>query len=245
MNAFGIDISRSGVYQITNTANGKRYIGSSVNVWARWKCHVSCLRKNSHHNSHMQRAWNVCGEGKFVLLPLLLCERYELARYEQSCINILKPEYNKTIDVSAPMRGIKFSQEHKAKIAKANAGKRYRLGQKNTKEQNRRISEALTGKKLSEDHRINIGLSKMGNTFRLGCKATEETRDRLRLSHLGYVMPEEQKRKMSNAQKANPNNSGRFGMDNPGFLGHRHTEESKKKMSEATKRYYAEKRGEA
>lgn len=241
---FGIDISKPGVYQITNTVNGNRYIGSSVNIWVRWKCHTSNLRKNTHHNKHMQFAWNKYGENSFILTPLLLCERQELARYEQICLNVMKPEYNATIDVTAPMLCVRFSQEHKDKIAKANAGKQFRLGMKNTEEQNRKISESHTGKKLSEEHCKNIGLSKRGKAFRLGCKATEETKEKLRLSHLGYKMPEEQKRKIGEAQKANPNNSGRFVAGSHGHLGYKHTEESKKKMSESLKLHYAEIRGD-
>lgn len=244
MKAFGIDISKPGVYQITNTVNGNRYIGSSVNVWGRWKCHTANLRKNTHHNKHMQSAWNKYGECSFVLKPLLICERKDLARYEQLCLNEMKPEYNATIDVTSPTRGLPCSPERREKVAKANAGKQFRLGQKNTEEQNRKISESHTGVKFSKEHCIKIGLSKRGNTFRRGSKATDETREKLRLSHLGNIQTEATRAKMSNSQKANPNNTGRFGNGNPGHLGHKHTEESKRKMSEATKRHYAELRGE-
>lgn len=203
-------IRQAGIYQITNTTNGYRYIGSSVNIWTRWKTHVSQLRLNKHHNSHLQRAWNKYGEECFALKPLMLCEKYELARYEQAYLDIYKPEYNKTVDVTAPMRGMKFTDEHKAKIGSANIGNRSRRGQKCTEEHRRKISEAHVGVKLSEEHCKNIGLSKQGNTFRRGAKLSDETREKLRLSHLGHVHSEETKAKMSASQKANPNNSGRF-----------------------------------
>ena len=241
---FGIDISRSGIYQITNTANGNRYIGSSVNIWVRWKAHTSNLRKGKHHNTHLQRAWNLYGEPCFVLTPLILCERFELARYEQAYLDIFKPEYNETVDVTAPMRGMKFTDEHKAKIGNANIGNKGRRGQKNTEEHRYKISEALTGRKLSEEHCEKIGLTKQGNTYRRGVKLSDETREKLRLSHLGHVVSEETKAKMSASQKANPNNSGRFVKGSAGHLGYKHTEESKKKMSESLKAHYAEMRGE-
>lgn len=243
-NSFGIDISKPGIYQIVNTINGDRYIGSSVNIWVRWKYHTSTLRNNIHHNKYMQRAWNKYGENAFILKPLLICNKNKLSKYEQSCLDIMKPEYNISNDVIAPMRGINFSQEHKDKIAKANAGKQFRLGQKNTEEHRMKISKANIGKKLSEETRKKIGLSKLGNTYRRGSKLTDETKEKLRLSHLGYIPNDETRVKMSLSQKANPNNSGRFGYGNPGFLGHKHTDESKKKMSEAVKRHNAKKRGE-
>ena len=242
--AFGIDISRAGVYQIINTANGKRYIGSSVNIWVRWKTHTSSLRKGNHHNSHLQRAWNLYGELCFILAPLIFCENFELTRYEQAYLDIYKPEYNMTIDVTAPMRGLKFTEEHKAKIAKATKGNISRLGQKSTEEHRHKISEALTGRKLSEEHCKKIGLSKRGNTYRRGIRLSDETREKLRQSHLGNVVSDETKAKMSASHKANPNNSGRFKKGGAGHFGHKHTDDAKQKISESLKLYYAKKRGE-
>ena len=55
-----------GIYKITNTANGKVYIGSSVDVHGRFNCHRSDLRNNRHGNQHLQNAWNLYGENSFV-----------------------------------------------------------------------------------------------------------------------------------------------------------------------------------
>lgn len=43
----------SGVYAITNTATGKRYIGSAVNIKKRWREHLHNLRKNKHHSKKL------------------------------------------------------------------------------------------------------------------------------------------------------------------------------------------------
>lgn len=40
----------SGVYQIYNPINNKRYIGSSINVERRLKEHLRNLKKNTHCN---------------------------------------------------------------------------------------------------------------------------------------------------------------------------------------------------
>lgn len=44
----------SGVYQIYNTINGKRYIGSSIHIEQRFKEHLRNLRANKHANAHLQ-----------------------------------------------------------------------------------------------------------------------------------------------------------------------------------------------
>jgi len=57
---------KSGVYQILNVINGKRYIGSSKDILSRWRKHKQELQKRIHHSIHLQRAWNRYGEKSFV-----------------------------------------------------------------------------------------------------------------------------------------------------------------------------------
>lgn len=153
-------IRRAGIYQITNTANGYRYIGSSVNIWRRRYEHFSMLRKNTHRNARLQSAWNKYGEKCFVLTPLMLCEIFEVERYEQSYLDIFKPEYNIATDVKAPKRGTKasditreklrlshlghvHSEETKAKMSETLKLRDYKpfLGHKHTDETKKKISE--------------------------------------------------------------------------------------------------------
>jgi group I intron endonuclease len=55
-----------GVYKITNTVNGKVYIGSTtIDIETRWGVHRSALRTGKHYNKHLQRAWNRYGESAF------------------------------------------------------------------------------------------------------------------------------------------------------------------------------------
>lgn len=56
----------AGIYRITNTNNGKFYIGSSIHVTKRWWEHKKWLRLGSHHNYHLQASWNKHGENAFV-----------------------------------------------------------------------------------------------------------------------------------------------------------------------------------
>ena len=55
----------AGIYYIQNNVNGKRYIGSSVDVYRRIKCHLNNLRKGTHVNVHLSRAWSNVGETLF------------------------------------------------------------------------------------------------------------------------------------------------------------------------------------
>jgi len=56
----------SGIYRITNLTNGKIYIGSSIDIYKRWKQHISKLNNNNHHNIHLQRSWNIHKEESFI-----------------------------------------------------------------------------------------------------------------------------------------------------------------------------------
>lgn len=57
---------RSGIYKITNTVNDKFYIGRSSDLVER-KCRHFChLRKGTHHNKHLQRAFNKYGQDSFI-----------------------------------------------------------------------------------------------------------------------------------------------------------------------------------
>jgi hypothetical protein len=47
-----------GIYKITNTKNKKVYIGSSKDIYRRWKEHLGKLENNSHHSTKLQRSYN-------------------------------------------------------------------------------------------------------------------------------------------------------------------------------------------
>ena len=55
----------SGIYQIINEVNQKRYIGSSSDVTRRFFMHKSLLRRGKHPNKHLQSSWNKHGENFF------------------------------------------------------------------------------------------------------------------------------------------------------------------------------------
>ncbi|MBT9788673.1 hypothetical protein GPK90_04850 [Clostridium sp. MCC344] len=69
-----------GVYQIKNVANGKIYIGSSKDIFTRWKQHKAKLNKNAHVNEHLQKAWNKYGENNFIFSIVELCDLNNLRK---------------------------------------------------------------------------------------------------------------------------------------------------------------------
>lgn len=88
-----------GIYMLINLVNGKRYIGSSINVAQRLWEHRSTLRHNKHSNAHLQKAWNKYGEGAFEYQILEKCQEDDRFEREQFYVNTLNPEYNICKDV--------------------------------------------------------------------------------------------------------------------------------------------------
>ena len=58
-----------GVYKIYNTQSKKYYIGSAAGplrgIKSRWHGHLFNLKRNNHHSSHLQKAWNLYGASCF------------------------------------------------------------------------------------------------------------------------------------------------------------------------------------
>lgn len=65
------------VYSMLNQHNGKRYIGyTKQTLRKRREQHLNELRRNHHHNIHLQRAWNR-GDRYFLWIILEVCDSVE------------------------------------------------------------------------------------------------------------------------------------------------------------------------
>ena len=76
----------SGIYCIFNTANGKRYIGQSVNISQRKSLHFLALHRGTHKNRHLQAAFLHYGPSAFRFLILDVAPQSRLDSLERSRI---------------------------------------------------------------------------------------------------------------------------------------------------------------
>lgn len=133
------------VYAITCVGNGKIYIGSTVNVFNRWRNHRHQLRKSIHHSVHLQRAWNKHGENAFVfkviewVISESLLEDREQRHIDKNRSSDRRYGFNMAPAAGSNL-GLKWSEETRAKQ-----------------------ELARTGRKLSDSHRKHIGESHSGS----------------------------------------------------------------------------------
>lgn len=134
----------SGVYQIYNTVNCKRYIGSSIHIEQRFKEHLRNLRANKHVNSHLQSAWNKYGEHSFIFEEVELCEPDQCLKIEQEYIDYYHAadrKFGYNIDPYADHTGNTLSEETRKKISEKAKGRKW------SKEQHENWSKIMTGRK--------------------------------------------------------------------------------------------------
>jgi hypothetical protein len=80
----------AGVYQILCRATGKLYVGSSVDLFARWAQHRVALRRGIHQNYRLQKAWEEYGEEAFEFSILELVDKDDLLLVEQAWLDKTK-----------------------------------------------------------------------------------------------------------------------------------------------------------
>jgi group I intron endonuclease len=192
----------SGIYMIVNKINGKRYVGSSANIYSRWRGHLYELSKGMHHSTHFQFAYYKYGKNSFEFIIMEeIFDKNNLVPKEQTWLDFYKsylPENGYNIcSIAGSCLGVVPSKETKKKISLALKGR------KHTKEARQRMSLAAKGKHPSKETKVKLSLSHKGKV------PSEETKRKMRESHKktgdalrGKPLTEETKRKMSIAAKA-------------------------------------------
>ena len=200
----------AGVYIITNTTDGKVYIGQGqsqeknrAGIRGRILHHLDNLH-SGQSNRHLQHAWNKFGEDAFTFEVLLECPEEQCDYWEDYYIGVFQSwrrewGYNfdrysrgngpRSEETIAKLRGKKHSAETKEKMRAA------KLGKKRPPEVGLAVSRAQKGKVISDETRAKHAEASRGRKHTdaikekigkaaTGRKHTEATLEKLRsLSH--------------------------------------------------------------
>ena len=148
-------VTTSGIYKITNTLNGRVYVGQSSNIESRLAAHRRSLVRGAHDNQRLQRSWNKYGPDVFVFEVLeAVNDNSALVDREQFWIDALNAAagggYN-MCPAAGSCKGYKHSDETLAKrrgISPWNKGLsgEYKLGPA-SEERKGKIGRAQKGEK--------------------------------------------------------------------------------------------------
>lgn len=134
----------SAIYKIQSKSQPDRfYIGSSVDVKDRWRCHLKELKKNKHHAPKLQRHFNKYQEEDLVFIIIEPCFPEFLTIREQYYIDTLKPYFNSLLTAGSCL-GVKRSKETCERISNS------KKGHKMSDEFRKKRSEYMKGNKLNK-----------------------------------------------------------------------------------------------
>jgi group I intron endonuclease len=251
----------AGIYQISFLPSNKIYIGSAINLRVRKNHHVHHLRQGTHHNPHLQNAWNKYGEENFEFEILITCDPTMCIWYEQQFIDQWKPEYNINL-IAGSMLGYEFSEESKRKMSESAKNRppmsdetRKKIGEitKNFSEETlEKIRQTRIGHRVSEETRKKIGdanrgkirseeVKKRNGDSRRGKHLSEETCRKLSEVRKGHLVSEETRRKISESEKGkivSEETKLKIGLSHKGKSRPPMSNEQKMKISLAVKKYW-------
>lgn len=214
------------VYRITNTINGKSYIGfTSGSLLSRWRSHCYVARKGGgFYFHHAIRKYGIVN-----FKPEILEEGWDpkIGKdiREPYWISVLCPEYNMTAGGEGIL-GRTHSTETRERMSRSNLGKKRsaetcekirqsskgkNLGKKHSLETRMKIGKKSLGRKHSIEARLKMSKLSRGRTHShetrmkisrivKGRIMSIETREKMRQSQLGRTASPETREKMRQAQ---------------------------------------------
>ena len=177
------------IYQITNTVNGKIYIGKTIKtIEERFQGHISHSRCQSQ--TYLHNAIRKYGKEAFTITELEsgFNSEDDLNEAEIRYISELSPHYNMT-EGGEGTSGFKLSSETRKKLSES------RKGKSKSEEHKRKISEAKKGKKLSEETKRKIGRANKDNYH------SKETREKISKAMKGCSRSKEHRKRLSESLK--------------------------------------------
>lgn len=232
-----------GIYKITCIPNGRVYIGSSINIHSRWEKHQCGLNTQKHYNKHLLSAYNKYGKDNFLWEIIEECDRDVLWDREQHYLDVLQPfdekGFNTARVVKAPMTGRKHSPEDREKMSRVQRA----MKRKCPEERKKYLSELFKGRKRSKEA-IEQGTAKLRGQ-------PKSPQARAAISRAGST-PEAIKDKKDRMERVwEERRRGRdcylcfvalyaihHGLELPKPKGKPHTEEAKRKITEANLRLW-------
>jgi group I intron endonuclease len=112
----------SGIYTITCLINNKIYVGKSKNLFTREDDHFQSLKNKSHHNYHLQKAFDKYGEKCFIYEILVECDEnllYSEEHYWCNLLNVHNRNYGYNIRPTHPEGKSGVSENTKKLISNA------------------------------------------------------------------------------------------------------------------------------
>ena len=225
------------IYLITNRVNGKRYVGQTVNTLKhRWNLHVGHSR-NPKRSGVLCSAIRKYGPENFEMKVLAKCDSMEEMNHRETYyINkIFKTLSPNGYNLDSGGKNKIMHPDTKIKLSAAKKGKK--IGPF-SEEHKRRISEANKGKNLggtlSEETCRKISEAHKGEkSFMFGKKQTEKNKKAVSKANKNNKYWVGKKHSEESKNKISESRMGKFlGSANP-FFGKTHSAESLDKMSKA------------
>ena len=144
---------KCGVYLITCTVNGKRYVGASTDIGARINQHFekNCLRKYADINPFYADI-RTYGRDAFTVEALEFCPREQKLETERKWYHSLKPEYNMVEPDDCPFRH-KAVREKSLRNYQMFVEKRRQERNQKPKEYKEKVRRSNLSKKCKEKQR--------------------------------------------------------------------------------------------